>query len=252
MTNLTAQFDDVLRRLSDEAAAPEVTPVLFPVRVARACAQVLPAAGVGLALFEAENVRFPIGASSDTAADAERLQFTTGEGPCLQAHHDRRPVIATEAELARRWPLFHDQLLAVSPFRAVVAVPLRRGLNGLGTMDLYFRQDVDIEELELTDLEHLVDHVSQLLLLSTASSPEFPTTHITSSDTPRETWLDVSPTSGRNAVFIATGMLNISLRLSAPDALALLRAYAFGAGRTVDDVAADIMHRRLPLETLEY
>ena len=28
----------------------------------------------------------PIGASDDTAADAERLQFIFGEGPCLAAH----------------------------------------------------------------------------------------------------------------------------------------------------------------------
>ena len=58
-------------------------PELLPVRLARACARVLPAAGVGISLFGSNGIRVPVGASDDDAAIAERLQFTAAEGPCL-------------------------------------------------------------------------------------------------------------------------------------------------------------------------
>ncbi len=40
-------------------------------------------------------------------------------------------------------------------------------------------------------------------------------------------------------------MFTLALRAPAPDALASLRAYAYVAGRTVDDVAILLLERRL-------
>ena len=49
---------------------------------------------------------------------------------------------------------------------------------------------------------------------------------------------------------MATGMLILALRAPAPDALAMLRGYAYVAGRTVDDVAILLLERRLRPEPL--
>ena len=43
----------------------------------------------------------------------------------------------------------------------------------------------------------------------------------------------------------AIGLLGIDLELTAPAALALLRMHAYGSGRSVDDVAADLLAGRL-------
>ncbi len=41
-------------------------------------------------------------------------------------------------------------------------------------------------------------------------------------------------------------MIVLAHNLPAPDALAVLRGYAYAAGRTVDDVAEDLLSGRLP------
>jgi hypothetical protein len=51
-------------------------PELLPVRLARACVEVLPVAGVGISMFGSSGMRIPVGASDDDAAAAERLQFS--------------------------------------------------------------------------------------------------------------------------------------------------------------------------------
>lgn len=87
----------------------------------------LPVAGVGVSVFGSDGHRMPVGASSEPAADAERLQFTTGQGPCLTAAHAGHVTLATEAVLARRWPQFYDRLFRQTPFRAVTAIPVAAG-----------------------------------------------------------------------------------------------------------------------------
>ena len=58
----------------------------MPIRLTKACVQVLPITGAGLSLFSAPTMRIPIGASDDTATAAERAQFTVAQGPCFDAH----------------------------------------------------------------------------------------------------------------------------------------------------------------------
>ena len=48
----------------------------------------------------------------------------------------------------------------------------------------------------------------------------------------------------------AIGKVSVELELSAPDALTLLRAHAYAAGGTVDDVAEDLLSGRLPAAEL--
>jgi AmiR/NasT family two-component response regulator len=52
----------------------------------------------------------------------------------------------------------------------------------------------------------------------------------------------------RAEVHQAVGATMVELGVSAKQAFALLRAHAFGTGRPIADVAADIMAKRLRLE----
>ena len=105
-------------------------PELLPVRLARACARTLAVDDAGLSLVDAAQRRVPLGASSDIAEVAERLQFTVGAGPCMTAQETRQPVFAVEEDLRRRWPVFAELLIGATPFRAVVALPLQPALAG--------------------------------------------------------------------------------------------------------------------------
>jgi hypothetical protein len=56
------------------------------------------------------------------------------------------------------------------------------------------------------------------------------------------------PWAHRSVVHHATGMTAVHLGVDVNEALLRLRAYAFAASRSLEDVAADVVARRLRLE----
>ena len=190
----------------------------------------------------AAGLRIPVGASDDAAAIAERLQFTAGEGPCLDAHALSRSVQATESTMAQRWPQFHSGLVTRTPFRAVTAIPLPYRLKGAGTVDLMFRSSADMAQLDMADADAVIAEVERLLL--TDSAVEFSPVGL------GPAWLSSPAADSRNAVFVALGFLNVGLDVSTSDALALLRAHAFATNRMVDEIAGDVIDRRLSVDAL--
>jgi hypothetical protein len=222
----------------DSATEPDLAgPELLPVRLARACARMLSVDGAGLSLVDAAQQRIPLGASSDDAEVAERLQFTVGAGPCMTAQETRQPVFAVEADLRRRWPVFTELLTGSTAFRAVVALPLQPALAGAGAIDLYFRRSEDVLDLDVFEALAVGELVTSAL--SDAA--------VWSSWTPAEgpEWLQGPVPRRRAAVWEAMGRLSVDLAVGAAAALALLRARAYGSGWTVDDVAAELLAGRL-------
>jgi hypothetical protein len=222
----------------DDASEPGVAgPALLPVRLARACTQMLPVDDAGLSLMNPGGQRIPLGASSATAETAERLQFTVGEGPCMSAHATRQPVFAVEQDLRRRWPEFARQLLATTPYRAIVALPLQPALAGEGAIDLYFERPEEVPRLDVFEAMAVGELVSSALndaaVWSEWSPAEGPD------------WLHGPAPRRRAAVWEAMGKLAVDLDIGAPAALAVLRAEASGTGASVDDVAEDLLAGRL-------
>jgi hypothetical protein len=235
---------DIAQEFAAHVAAAEAElppPELLPERLARACAAVLPVAGAGLSIFFSADRRLPLGASDPTSGTAERLQFTVGEGPCLTAHSSGEPVFADEQELQARWPAFTDVLVAHTPIRGVISLPLHGALQDMGALDLYAQPPGDIRSVGLTDALRVLTALTDTFAAAMADEPH------------REqgpAWLD-APAAGRRAlVWQAIGMVNVSLRLSTPDALALLRAYAYGHDTLLDDVADAVVQGRLSPDAL--
>ena len=216
-------------------------PELLPERLARACAGVLPVDGAGLSLFFTADRKLPLGASDPASATAERLQFTVGEGPCLTAHSTREVVLADELELHARWPGFTDVLVARTPIRGIISLPLAGELDGMGALDLYVAESGDVRTVGLADALAVLAALTSTFCAATADEPR------TESG---PSWLD-APTAGRRAqVWQAIGMVNVGLELDTPDALALLRAYAYGHDTDLDDLADAVVQRRLPVDAL--
>lgn len=215
---------------------------LLPDHLTRACVDVLPVAGAGLALF-AGSIRVPLGASDEASADAERLQFTTGEGPCIHAHRTASTVSVDEDEMAVRWPLFHSELLAKTRVRSIIAVPLGDPLTGLGTVDLYFHDPRDAHAVDLLDVAAVVERMALLLVdgipLPSAGVPELRPPG----------WLS-RPMDDRSELVVAVGMLNVALDLSSQQALDVLRGHAFATDSTLDDTAHDVVNRNLSVQDL--
>jgi hypothetical protein len=233
-TTLAARF---AAALADESTRDAAEPELLPGRLARAVTRVLPVDGSGLSVLSGgPRRRAPLGASDEIAGRAERLQFTVGSGPCLQAQESRRPVFVVEEDLRRRWPAFHDLLVSQTPYRAIVALPLRNALTGMGALDLYFRDAADVAALDVFAAVTAGDLVTQQLSEAAVWS-----------DWSVEQGPDLmhSPAAVRRAVvWQAIGRTSLALDVAEPEALAVLRGHAYATGRTVDDLAADVVNGR--------
>ena len=210
-------------------------------RLVRAAAAVLPVDGVGLGVLD-EGLRLPLATSSESAAIAERLEFTAGCGPGLAATAAGVPSPATGGLLAREWPIFHDLLVTRTPLRGVLALPLPGRLRGVAGLDLYF-EDPTGPTARRTAEAHLVAGLvaRQLDMVSGHPAPL---------DTGEPRWLATPAARRRGRVWMAVGMVIAGLQLDAGDALAVLRAHAYATDRTVDDLADDLLARRVDPDQL--
>ena len=110
----------------------------MPGDLVRACARSLPVSGVGLALMTPKGPAGTVAATDGAALELEELQFTLGEGPCVDASSSGRPVLQPDlaATGPHRWPVFAGGALAAG-VAAVFAFPLRVGAIHVGVLDLY-------------------------------------------------------------------------------------------------------------------
>jgi hypothetical protein len=215
---------------------------LLPVHLTRAVASTLAVDGAGLSIHGQAQKRTPLGASSNDAATAERLQFTAGAGPCLEAARSGWPVFAVETLLHERWPAFHEMLLTRTPFRIVIALPLRGELRGIGALDLYLTNPLGLAALDAFDAHATATTVSDLLEHAAAWSAW------TEEEGPA--WMNSPAARRRSQVWLAMGMVSEALKLPISDALAVLRSVAYASDRVVDDVARDITSGRLDPQQL--
>ena len=226
----------------DQLPPPELRgPEMLAVRLARACVAALPVDGAGLSIHDLQGLRTPIGASDPVASQAERLQFTHGEGPCMRAHDDGVAIAFDEAAIARYWPQLRDALVGETPFSAVLSVPLLPPLGPVVVLDLYVRDAEELPATDREDVEEVTIAVTRAMVAAALGAPV---------EEGRRGWWDGPDALRRARVWQATGMVNVALGLDTADALAVLRAHAFATGRVVDDLADDLVEGRMPLEEL--
>jgi hypothetical protein len=199
----------------------------LPTSLATACVRSLPVSGVGLALMTDEGPAGIIAATDGAARELEELQFTLGEGPCVDASQTGRPVL--QPDLARtaplRWPGFAGGALEAG-VRAVFAFPLRVGAIRVGVLDLYRDRAGPLSTDELAEALSFADAATLLLLhaqASTAPSSAVPV-------------LD-----DRAEVHQATGVVSVQAAVSLAEALVLLRARAYADQRPLGDLARDVL-----------
>ena len=227
-------------------ASEPVGAELLPVRLARACAAVLHVDGAGLSVTTGA-FRVPLGASDDVAALAERLQFTHGEGPCLDAAATGRPSVTAEAELHQRWPVFAHELVTRTPYRAVLAVPLMMAPATPGALDMFLRDAAGATQTRIDDAVTLTAAIVDALTASRSTEPD---TGSRWGEQPQPAWLHGPAASDRTVVWTAVGMVMTDHDATTSDALALLRAHAYSHDTTLDAAADNLVNGTVTLSEL--
>jgi hypothetical protein len=229
--------DRLLRILAK--LSPGATTEPEPVRLCEVCAEVSGMSGAGIMLMTGDTQQGSVCSSNAVSNLIEELQFTLGEGPCVDAHHDDRPVL--EPDLADpatpRWLGFTAPAVAAGA-RAVFGFPLQVGSVRLGALNLYRDQPGPMSDDQYADSLVLAGVAARSLLAMQAHA--VPGT------------LSTELEAGANFRFVvhqASGMVAVQLGVSVGEALARLRAYAFGNDLLLTDVAEAIVARKLRLES---
>jgi len=168
----------------------------------------------------------------------EDLQYTLGEGPCIDAYRHDRPVL--EPDLANpanaRWPAFTPPAVAAGA-EAIFGFPVQVGTIRLGALNLYRDQPGALSDDQHADALVMADVAARAVLAAQAKAP------------PDELAAELE--SGGNFRFVvhqASGMVAAQLGIGVGEAFVRLRAYAFANDRMLSDVAEDVVARRLRLE----
>jgi len=193
--------------------------------------------GASVSLSDAVRVLSPIWATDGTARMLEERQLTLGEGPCLDAVASGRPVLVEDLRTPPggpdEWPAFVADVADVG-VRGLFAFPLQIGVIVLGTVELYRRKAGPLSGAQLGSALETAD-VLGTVLLGLGSPPAAE---------------DLLPPY-RLVVHQAAGMLTVRLDVSIEEAMIRLRARAFGQGRSIHDVAADVVSGTMHLEEEE-
>ncbi len=210
----------------------------------RLCAVGVEAVDVdGAGLSRIQGATYQLLASSDPGAEAiEQLQLQHREGPCFDAVRLAEPVLELDLardEVVRRWPGFASGAISRG-VRAAFGFPLQSSAGIVGALDLYSRTLGGLSETQIDDALLIAE------LAALAIDDRVP------AGSPLEEVLrrrPPEPWAYRAVVHHAAGMTSDQLAISVDDALIRLRAHTFSVGRSVEDVAADIVGRRLRLES---
>ena len=241
---------DVVRTLiANEPSLPDDNPHAFGglQRLCRAAVRVLPAWGVGVNVMSDGGEPTTVASSGAVSAEIQELQFTLGEGPCLDAFALRRPVLTPDLalEARSRW-LDYAPAAGDRGVRAVFAFPLQMGAARLGVMDVYRDEVGPLSPESLTQAFSFADAAMDCLLDAAPGPGEDPG----SGEDSGAPGLDDALES-HYELYQAQGMVMIQLKVGLDEAMSRLRAYAYAYERRLGDVAGDIVSRRMTFETEE-
>ncbi len=205
-----------------------------------ACVGYLPGVtGASVAVLTNPATRHTVHATDQLGERLEDLQFTLGEGPCVDAFAEGGPVLAvdlSEPQYLLRWPVFVPAGVTAGA-RAVFAFPLQVGAIRIGVLDLYRVTPGALPDTELADALVFADALTWLLLGNGHNGAVVDR---------------LDPVAGgRAVVHQATGMLRVQLGVSIDEALVRLRTHAYANDQPVEQVAREVVARRLRFEDMD-
>lgn len=212
-------------------------------RLCNACADLLEVDGAALSVVRAGTVHGTLGASGALSRRLDELQFTFGEGPCLDAVRTGQPVLVKDLAAAeeQRWPALAEALLEAG-VRGLAAMPVMIAASSVGALDLFRSSAGSLSDDDLSGARWAAKLAALPVLDLIGESVDWDQA-VGSEDG----WMELASFE-RVEVYQATGMVMAQLGVGATEALIRLRAHAFAQEMSASEVARRIVERRLSLE----
>lgn len=204
-------------------------------RLCEVCRDVAGVTGAGIMLMSGELPLGSVCTANGVSALLEDLQYTLGEGPCVDAYQLGQPVL--EPDLADpatpRWLGFTGPAVDAGA-RAVFGFPLGVGSVRMGALNLYRDRPGPLTDDQHADALVMADVAAEAVLAMQAGE----STGALASELEQNA-------NFQYVVHQAAGMVSAQLHITVAQALVRLRAHAFGNQRLLPEVAADVVARRL-------
>jgi len=209
-----------------------------------ACVEFLEVDGASVSLVHEGSSWGTFGSSGELSRRLDALQFTFGEGPCLDAVQRRAPVLVADLAdpVEQRWPAFRGAVLE-SGVKAVFALPVAIASSPIGALDLFNNRSGSLTDKTMTG-GMLAAELAALPLLDLMTAD----VDWDSAGQSEDGWQQLASLE-RVEVYQATGMVMAALDISPTDALVRLRAHAFAYGMTASEAAWAVVERRLSLDS---
>lgn len=180
--------------------------------------------------------RFETAAATSVAVlDADKVQYVSTHGPCVQATKAGEAVNVGLHETRERWPAFADAALSVG-YRSVLSTPLVAGERSGGALNLYARGPARFDGGDEQTARVLADHAAGVLADLAALAE---VAALGASGSLYRQMHDALVT--RDLVGWATGILIAGRRCDPDEAFDILRQTSKQSGRSVRDVADDLV-----------
>ncbi len=204
-------------------------------RLCEVCAEVTSMSGAGIMLMFEDAPQGTVCTTNEVSSQLEQLQYALGEGPCVDAYREDRPVM--EPELAnpetKRWLAFTEAAVKIGA-EAVFGFPLQVGAVRLGALNLYRDEPGALDDEQYANALAAAAIVAQAVLVLQAKAPDGMLAQA----------LERS-SDFQYVVHQAAGMVAVQLGVGVTEAMIRLRAYAFGNERRLSEVAGDVVDRTL-------
>lgn len=225
----TARRLELLARIVDSSGELETQ------RLCDVCAEVTGVTGAGIMLMSGDTPRGSVCTTNGVSALIEQLQYDLGEGPCVDAYNQDRPVLEPDLAdpVSARWMGFTGPAVGAG-VRAVFGFPLQVGAVRLGALNLYCDAPGPLTDEQHADALLMAGIVAQAIMLLQAGAPAGTVA------AELEAHADF-----QYVVHQASGMVAAQLDVSVGQALIRMRAHAFGNDQTLTDVARAVVDRRL-------
>lgn len=206
-------------------------------RLCAVCAAIAGVNGAGIMLMSGDLPRGSLCTTNEVSRLIEELQYTLGEGPCVDAYQQDQVVAEPDLaeSAARRWLAFTPPALDAG-VRAVFGFPMRVGTARLGALNFYRDRPGPLTVDQHADALVVADVAARWVLEAQAGAPF---------DAVAEE-LQIGA-DFHYVVHNAAGMVSVQERISVTEALIRLRAFAFSNDRALADVAEEVVARRLRL-----
>jgi hypothetical protein len=190
--------------------------------------------GAAITVLSSPRDRELMFATDALAQYLDEIQFTSGNGPCVDAFVSGTPTYCDDTasiEAGQTWPGFAGEAERAGA-GGVYAFPLRGGSDVFGVLELYRVEPSALSPEQIESAHTSVRAISPAVLGELSASQE--------------------PNAGsmpdafhRPEVNQAVGMIAIQLRVPISEALAALRAAAYAEGKPVWEVAMAVVTRDL-------